>query len=456
MCLFVAALAWPLGARAERAARGEGPPAGGVTSAASPHADTVSAQAVNDWNALMAELEPLSGFFMHTRLGALLHVAMHDAINASPKAARYRTYLPPVPTQGRASPRAALAAAAHTMLTKYIALFSDPTLPPPFYRPDIAGFAPQVDALYAAQLAGIAPGLAKKGIALGKQTATTLWNLRLGDGWNNPAGLAFEFPNNDGDGDPTTGLPGDYALLDPADTFPGAPQPYFFWWGEMTPWTMASNDQFLSPPPPAPDDPAFRQDLEEVRLYAEDDSAVRTPEQTFAALWWEFCPGSGLPAAYTFTRQLVTDFALDGHDAARVFALVTLAQADAMISNVNSKNVYQFWRPITAINFSYPGSGWKPFMLTPPNQEYPAGHPMVSGAALHMLIKFFGPGQLPRPLVGTSQCGDLLLDSLADGIENVIDARVWGGQHFRGSGEVGSQTGEQIVHHVHENFLNPL
>jgi hypothetical protein len=196
--------------------------------------------------------------------------------------------------------------------------------------------------------------------------------------------------------------------------------------------------------------------MEEVRLYAEDDSPVRTPEQTFAALWWEFCPGSGLPAAYTFTRQLVTDFGLDGYDAARVFALVTLAQADAMISNVNSKNVYQFWRPITAINFYHPGSNWKPFMLTPPNQEYPAGHPMVSGAALHMLIEFFGQGELPRPLVGTSQCGDLLFDSLADSIAGVIDARVWGGQHFRGSGEVGSQTGERIVRHVYENFLNPL
>ncbi|WP_129348307.1 vanadium-dependent haloperoxidase [Sorangium cellulosum] len=416
-----------------------------------------ASQEVRDWNTVMAQMEPLTGFFMASRLAALLHVSIHDALNAIPETARYHTYLPPVATQGPASPEAALAAAGRTMLATYINFYSNQSLPPEFSNPLLQDMLPMVETTYDMQLAAIADGPAKtEGIRIGEAAAINLWNERLGDGWNNPDDLEFEFLDNDGDDDPMTGLPGEYVMLDPADTFPGSSQPFFFWWGYMTPWTMTSNDQFRCAPPPSHRNGAFRRDLEETRVYGAVDSAVRTPQQAFEALWWEACDGFVFGGTYSFTRQLVTDFGLDNHDAARVFALAMLTQADAMISNVNSKNFYHFWRPITAIDHYYPGSDWKPLMLTSPNQEYPAGHPMVSGATLYALMEFFGGGRLDAPLVGTNTCGDIVFSSLKDAVEGVINARVWGGIHYRSSGEVGARTGKKIAKYVHRRFLKPL
>jgi hypothetical protein len=413
-------------------------------------------QEVRQWNEVMAQMEPLSLFFMNTRLAPLLHVAIHDALNSIPETARYHTYRPPVATQGPASPEAALAAAGRTMLLNYIHFFSDPNLPPDFYNPNFQNFIPLVESVYNMQLAAIPEGPAKtEGIRIGEEAAKGLWLERLGDGWNNPNGLVFQFPDNDGDNDPTTGLPGEYVQLVPPDTFP-VPQPYFFWWGEMTPWTMTSNDQFLVGPPPSPTNGAFLKDMEETRAYGKNDSAVRTPQQTFTALWWEACDGFVLFGTYGATRQLVADFNLDNYDAARVFAVTLLTQADAMISNVNSKNFHHSWRPITAINFFYPGSNWKPLMTTSPNQEYPAGHPHISSAGFSALIHFFGSGRLANPVVATNTCGSLIFPSLKDAVDSVIDARVWSGVHFRSSGEVGAKAGKELAHYVYKNFLTPL
>jgi hypothetical protein len=412
---------------------------------------------VNDWNEVMAQMEPLSNFFMHSRLAALLHVSIHDALNSIPEHARFETYLPPVETWGPAAPKAALASAGRTMLIRYINYYTNPNLPPPFYNPALENIRPQVENLYASQLATIPNGAKKEeGIRVGRKAARRIWNLRINDGWNNPNSTPWVWPNDDGDDNPFTGLPGQYVELPPEDTYPGSPQPAFYWWGDMTPWAMTSNDQFLVEPPPAYDDPNHIADIEEVRAYAEDVSAVRTEEQEFEAFWWEACPGVGFAGPLTFARQLMSDFDVNNYRAARIFALMGITQADAMISNVNSKNYYNFWRPFTAIEFYHPGGDWDPFLLTPSNQEYPAGHPMVSGSGLHLLAKFFGYDPLPNALQGIGQCGTIEYPSLAASIQGVIDARVWGGMHFRSSGEVGSEAGFQIATYVRQNFLQRL
>lgn len=159
-------------------------------------------QEVRQWNEVMAQMEPLSIFFMNTRLAPLLHVAIHDALNSIPETARYHTYRPPVMTQGPASPEAALAAAGRTMLLNYINFFSDPNLPPDFYNPNFQNYIPLVESFYSMQLVAIPDGPAKtEGIRIGEEAANGLWLERLDDGWNNPNGLVFQFPNNDGDND---------------------------------------------------------------------------------------------------------------------------------------------------------------------------------------------------------------------------------------------------------------
>jgi hypothetical protein len=409
---------------------------------------------VNDWNEVMAKMEPVSGFFMHSRLAALLHVSIHDAINSIPEHARYETYLPPVNTSGPANPKAALAAAGRTILIKYIDFYTDPSLPPHFYKPWLEDIRPEVEDLYAAQLAAIPNNAAKdEGKRVGRRAAQHIWNLRVDDGWNNPDNIPWVWPNDDGDNNSFTGLPGQYVELPPEKTYPGSPQPAFYWWGFMTPWAMASNDQFLVEPPPAYNDPDHIDDIEEVRAYAADDSTVRTEEQENEALWWETCLGFAGPLE--MARQLLNDTDPNNYKAARIMALMAITQADAMISNVNSKNYYNFWRPFTAIEFYHPGGDWDPFLVTPSNQEYPAGHPMVSGSGFHALAAFFGYDPLPNPIVGAS-CGGIEYPSLGATIQGVIDGRVWGGMHFRNSGEVGSEVGFEIATYVRHHFLRKL
>jgi hypothetical protein len=153
-------------------------------------------------------MEPLSGFFFHSRLSALMHVAIHDAMNAIPEHARYETYLPPVATECPANPRAALAAAGRTMLIKYIDFYSDPSLPPPFYNSILEDMRPHVESLYAAQLAAIPDGPAKtEGIRVGCATATQLWDQRLDDGWDSADAVPWVWPNDDGDNNPMTDGP---------------------------------------------------------------------------------------------------------------------------------------------------------------------------------------------------------------------------------------------------------
>ncbi len=393
-----------------------------------------AANAVTDWHPVMLKLEPQNRFVPHTRAAALVFVSIHDAINSIPGARRYTTYLPPVAAPVDASPEAAASAAARWVLLQYTLTV----------HPENTALIQEIEALYAAHLQAIPDGPAKTaGIAVGEAAAAQLWMARDTDGWDNPNQLPFIFP---------TPAPGVWRPVPPA-----APNflPPFYWFSEVTPWTMTHGSQFLSRPPPDITKKAFWRDVAETRAYGALQSNVRTEDQAHAARWWGTCPDSNVGAAGMIARRLAIDYGVDLYDSARIFALLTLAQADAMISNLDSKNAWNFWRPITAIREAG-DPGWTPYLNTPPNQEYPAGHPMVSGAGLHVLMKFF-PGRLPQPVHVTSQlCGTRTFVRLSDAVEEVIGARVWGGMHFRDSGEEGASIGKHIAQWVYRRHLLPV
>jgi PAP2 superfamily len=393
-----------------------------------------AANPVAGWTRLVLKLEPTGRFTPHTRAAALVYVSMHDAINSIPGSCRYSTYLPPaLPVLG-ASPEAAAHAAAHWTLRKYTETV----------HPENSSLLMEIDTFYATSLAAIPEGLGKlMGIWAGEAAAEQLWAARAHDGWDNPNQLQFVFP---------TPAPGVWRPVPP--WAPGFLPP-FYWWNSVTPWTLNSASQFLSAPPPSLTSASYLQDLAETQAYGAQGSTARTADQSHAAQWWGTCADSNFGAPLMIARQLVNDYGMDLHDSARMFALLALTEADAMISNIDSKNTWNFWRPITAIR---EGSdpGWTPFLTTPPNQEYPAGHPMVSGAGIYILEKFF-PGALPQPLQVTSEfCGPRTFLSLSDAVTEVIGARVWGGMHLRGSGTAGAAIGEDIAGWIYERHLLPL
>jgi hypothetical protein len=383
------------------------------------------------WNDVALGFFPAyTSAFPHTRELALVNVAMHDAINSIHS--HYATYAGEVPANHNASPEAAAAAAAYFISVKI--------------HPELQDYLAGV---YADSLSTIPNNHRRqKGIKVGKAAAKQLWSLRKNDGWDAPAPV-YQFP---------TPGPGVWRPVPPAaaDAPPPFPQ-----WRYVDTWAIDSAAQFLAPPPPALTSATFQDDFYEVKSIGAMGSLTRTQDQSEAAQWWALQPGAIV--INRLAQQLVIEFEMDLYEAARVFALANIVFADVAIANIDSKETHQFWRPLTAITVDYgiPGlsidPGWTPYLPTPPNQEYPAGHPEGGGATFGVLEHFFGACTLPSPIGYTSPNGVFRsFTSIPDVQEDVINARVAGGMHFRNSGEVGADLGRGIAQWALDHVLEPI
>jgi PAP2 superfamily protein len=158
------------------------------------------------------------------------------------------------------------------------------------------------------------------------------------------------------------------------------------------------------------------------------------------------------------TRQVIEARGLNLSSTARAFALLFLASADASIACWDAKYTYNFWRPITAIqNGDLDGNdqtvadpAWQPLLPTHQHPEYPSGHSCNSGAMAATLRMLFDdePGM---PIVATSAGNPAFLrewTTFSEGVQEVIDARVYTGFHFRTSDEVGARLGRQVARFV--------
>jgi hypothetical protein len=422
------------------------------------------------WLFHMLRMEANPNFIEHSRLGAMTMVAVHDAVNSISGVRRYKRYLdvPEQPIVSDASPVAAVAAAAYEVLERYRAEIAGRQCggPPGFTAEELL-------AEYNISLAPIPSDVEKAlGIQVGRTAGRLVWENRETDGWRpdpcaNPPLFALEHYD--------TELPqpdGVYNTLYPSFFEPFG-QPNRWWWGNLPVWTLTAdlptsaawNTTFRSDPPPSLTSTDFLEGIDQTRRQGSKFNSTRSQSQSEGAQWWQLCRGTGYGAVPRIASQLTLDFGYDLQDTARVFALVTVSKADALIANINSKNVYNFWRPYTAIRRLL-DPAWEPFILTPPNQEFPAGHPMVSGGAgVGVLALEFGDGPLPKPLVITGSSLPIrgvcdnptrTFPSLAHAIADVVDARVSGGMHFLFSAKEGRNTGRRIAEHVYDNFFLPL
>ena len=151
---------------------------------------------------------------------------------------------------------------------------------------------------------------------------------------------------------------------------------------------------------------------------------------------------------------------LDLSETARAFALLYLAANDASIACWDAKYTYNFWRPQTAIrrgdedgnDLTTADGSWTPLVATPPHPEYPSGHATNSGAMAKILELLFedNPGV---PIVVTLSGITRQWSSFSEGVQEVIDARVYSGIHFRTSDEVGARLGRQVARFVLKHSL---
>ena len=385
--------------------------------------------AVTEWNqqavARTLSASPALAPVQQTRVMAIVQVAIHDAVNGI--TGKYATYLSPGPALDGASPEAAAIAAAHHTLKN---------LP--------VNQSPSLDADYLSSLN--AHGLSEydPGIEYGRSAAAAVLAARAND-LSDQAQYPYAAP---GAGNPGVWVPLSSAANAQA-LLPG--------WGSVTPFVLRSGSQFRPDPPPALDSEQYAQDYNEIKIIGASNSSVRTAEQTQIAQFWLASPTA---IWNPVMQQVIATRDLDLSAKARAFGLFYLAGADASIACWESKYTYNFWRPQFAIRggdtdgnaLTAGDTTWLPLHPTPRHPEYTSGHSTNSSAMATILELLFGddPGV---PLVVTVSGITRRWDTFSAGVEEVIDARVYSGIHFRTSDEVGARLGRQVAHFISTHAL---
>jgi len=387
--------------------------------------DVGRADAVSDWNSIANTV-----FLNAARPGGAalidmtyVHIAIFDAVNAID--GRYKPFAVKSSCAVHwASKESATAAAAYSVLSS-------------FY-PAQQHF---LDSVYAAFLATLPDNEARaKGIAIGQEVAQKFLSLRSGDGRNAPVGYTFLPPG-----------PGVYQLTPGAPPPPATPQTP--WIALLRPFTMESPSQFRSPAPPSLASKRYARDLNETRLYGAHDNSARSPAQTEIGLFYAENPGN------QFSRNIRLIAAAHGlslTENARFFAQIYVTVGDAVIAGWDSKFHYNFWRPVTAIRNAdidgnpdtQPDTAWLPLVVTPGHPEYPAAHGCVTGGLAYALEEYFRTSHLAVTLTSTSVTGVPLaqhsFSNIHEIVTEVINARVYGGMHYRTSGEEGAAIGRKV------------
>ena len=389
---------------------------------------------VLEWNDIAVQfvVVPALTPVEQTRAMAIVHVAMHDAVNAI--TGDYKRYSrTPRPAAG-ATPEGAAIGAAFTALTQ---LFNTPQA--------IAALTARYTS--SLQTHGIAPS--DPGPAFGATVAAGIMALRQDDGAAT-AKYVYLPPNA-----------GSIGVWAPVSSAPAA-QSLLPGWGKVTPFVLRSGSQFRPDAPPRLGGWKYGRDYDEIMSVGSASSLARTAEQTQIALFWRASPTA---IWNPVLRQAIESRCFTLSDTARTAALFYLAAADASIAVWEAKYYYNFWRPQPAIvNGDADGNpattgdpAWVPLVPTPPHPEYPSAHTSNSGAMAAVLRVLFGndPGFLITATSAQNPGFVREWQSFSEGVDEVIDARVYSGIHFRNSDRVGARLGRQVARFVVTHALQP-
>jgi hypothetical protein len=229
---------------------------------------------------------------------------------------------------------------------------------------------------------------------------------------------------------------------------PAGQAPLVPWLSKLRPFTLRAPDQFRPGPPPALTSRRYRRDAAEVEAMGGAVSDQRTPEQTVAAKFYTTHPALQYATAY---RELTEREQLGALQAARLMAMGTVAAADAQIACYDAKFAYLAWRPVFAI------AGFTPLIPTPPHPEYPSGHSCMTFSQSVVLQRFLGTRRIELDLPSTVAGVPARHFATTDDLEReILNARVWGGIHFRFSTETGGELGRRVADWVLAHEFRPL
>jgi hypothetical protein len=399
------------------------------------------ADIVTDWNAIALGVVGAAGAARPTPTAMLdlsmMNIAVHDAIQAFQH--RFESYNAPI-VGATGSPIAAAATAARDVL---------------LHR--FPAQAAAINTSYEKSLTanGLLP--TDPGAAVGQTAAANVIARRNLDG---------SFPSNPEIFNGGT-APGEWRPTQPGFDVPmSAP-----WFGNVVPFVLKDTDGLLpEPPPPHLGSGAYAKAYNEVKALGARTNSSRTPEQTILAYFYS---GNFFAMLNGATRSIAATHLSDIGDTARLFALATMAGTDALMSSWNTKTYYNFWRPSTAIvegeNDGNPRTegdpSWLPLINDPPYPDYTSGANSVTSAFMRALALFFDD-DAPFPFSITTTVTNLTqvpLDrrtrtysSFSDVADDVVEARILLGIHFRFADVLARRQGKQAADRAFSQFLRPL
>lgn len=391
---------------------------------------SAAADAVTDWNAIMVTTVSGQNPFAQSRIAAIAQLAVFEAVNSV--TGRSEPYLGTLPAVPGASADAAAVTAAHGVLRVYV--------------PAAAGM---LDLARAASLAAIPDGPAKTaGIELGEAAAAALVAHRATDGAAPPE---FHLP--------ASMVPGSWQLT------PGCPPAggILKHWGRVTPFGIESAAQFHSAPPPPLTSRRYARDFNEVKEVGGQGSAARPSHLSDVARFYAavLAVGTWNPAVAQAASARGTSLSFN----ARLFALLNMAIADGLVAVMHTKYEYDFWRPETAIHRAeFDGNPrtagdatFVPFVTAPCFPSYGSAHAAASYAARVVAERLLGDEAVSLALSNPALPGVVLEYSTFEEItEDIDDARVYGGIHFRFDQRAGARQGRRIGAWIVHHTLRPV
>jgi hypothetical protein len=391
------------------------------------------ANLVLEWNALMMQAIRASNTAptLSTRNLAILHLAFYDALAAIEGTHQPYRLQPPAPVG--ASPLAAVAAAGREVM-----------------RALYPSFEARTEELYLFQERDFPPGAAgTDGVAVGLTAARGILAERGADGSSTQVPY---IPSN---------APGQWRRTPPFYRPPLDPH-----WRYVKLFALPDLEPFVPPPPPALSSEEYARDFNQVKILGERNSSVRTAEQSLIAVFWSDFSYTAMPPGHwhEIAATIAAQTGLSLPETTRLFALLSLAQADAGVVCWEAKYRYNFWRPVTAIQRAdedgNPDTGadpaWDHYLVAPNFPEYTSGHSTFSKASAEVLTWFLGTDAITFPTISDSVPGvTRTFHSLAACADEVGMSRIYGGIHFEFANREGKRSGAKVAHYVLANYLLP-
>lgn len=397
------------------------------------------ADPVLDWNqiAVATLISQGQSPFAQARYMAITQLAVFEAVNAI--TGDYEPYLGTVAAPLGARADAAAISAAYHVLKNYFPL------------------APALDGQYAAALAAIPNGPAKDaGVATGTIAATQMINKRVGDGAAPPQ---FFMPSST-----------DPGVWQPTPSCP-APGGVNFQWQNITPFGVpsAGGHDWIAPfepgPPPAITSAQYAKDFNEVKRVGSATASAADRPQDRANVVRFYAAASPALVFNMAARQIAAAKQRSMSQNARSLALLNMASSDALVASFWTKYHYQLWRPETAIrNAAADGNSktdadpsFMPYIVTPCFPSWPSNHGSGSNSAAEILRREFGAAghdiTIANPAASPLTYHYTSIKQITD---DIADARVYGGIHYRFDQDAGAELGRNLATFVHKNNLRPV